>query len=169
MGGFRVVESVAEESDDSVAEEVDQVADGENREVLQDFQPCVVSVGEEVEETDQRQRDEHDGCDGGQVLGVGEVGVAQHAVHGPVVDGRLEQGEKGDLLSAEEEADEEDGENDESEVPARGLGMVNGYFVIVLHGQLAVGEEAFPHYGRGMFYGGALPIYFVILLKSRIF
>ena len=64
-------------------------------------------------ESYQREGKEHEGSDDGLVGGVGQVGVAQQAVHGTRVDGRVEQIEKGDLFVAEESADEENGQGDE--------------------------------------------------------
>ena len=50
---------------------------------------------------------------------MGQVGVAEHAVHGPVVDSGLEQVDEPNLLVAEKYADEGDGQDDDHEEPSR--------------------------------------------------
>lgn len=110
---FGVFKGIADEPDDAVADIIDGNGSKEDEDVLQDVGPVVGYLWEEGVEAHEGDGYKHEGCYDGLVYVVGKVGVAQHTIHGSVVDGGVEQVKKLNLFIAQKDAYECDGEDND--------------------------------------------------------
>jgi len=95
-----IVECTAKETDDAVAGEVDETGGGEADDESEHVDPDIGETWGKGIVGHEGDGEKHEGGNDGLVGSMGEVGIAEEAVHGTGVDGGVEQVDNADLFVA---------------------------------------------------------------------